>query len=145
MASSIVNGWTVHDEAKDLQVPGFPYQVSRRDVADILCTAFEGGSTYWLRKVTGTHPAAVYASDVPSCGGSLRLRFDLPSDEEGNGKGRFDLRLEDVLRGIALGLTKHDAILLRQPGFDVTEIGACDADAADVILQLAVMGEVVYG
>lgn len=135
-----------HSAVADLVVP-FAVRVSRKDVADILCTAFEGGSTYWLRRVDEVRlvgAEGAYKSDVPSCGGALRLRFDDPKQEEGNGKGRFTLRLDDVLRGIGLAMGPWRE---NGSGYSLAQICGDEADAetADVVLQMAVFGEVIFG
>lgn len=132
------------------KIPGFPFSVTSEDVSDILCSAFEGGATYWLRhvevdwkrKVDGERVKAEYASDVPSLGGRLILSYDDPGQEEGNGNGRFTLGLDDVLRGIGLMLAFKDGTR-----FSMADVNGDNADAstADVILQFAVLGDIVYG
>ena len=101
-------------------------------ISDILVAAFEGGSTYWLDKVEIIPPTpgtAQFASDVPGLGGLLDLHF------EGQVRRLDRAMMEKGIEGAAKlrGLTverfydDHDAV------------------EADVALQLAVLGEVVYG
>lgn len=132
------------DKVADIPIPGFPFKVSRYDVACILCAAFEGGSNYWVRRVTGAHPKAEYASEVPSHGGTLRLSFDREDMDEGNGKGRCTLALADVVRGIASALSDKDTY---GGSFSMAHVNGDlqDAETADIILQHAVLGRVVYG
>ena len=100
-------------------------------ISDILVTAFEGGSNYWLDKIeiVPLAPAtAEVASDVPGLGGFLDLYF-------AGEVRRLDRSM--IEKGI------YAAAKLRGrsvQGFYDDH----DAEDADVALQLAVLGEVIY-
>ena len=57
--------------------------VSEQDIDDILCTAFEGGITYWCDsvRVVGNY-LGKYASDQISRGGKLKFHVEEPFDNE---------------------------------------------------------------
>ena len=103
-------------------------------LADILSTAFEGGSNYWLDRVvikdpTETPPIPCYKSDIISVGGTLEIYDD-----------------ERVVK---------DPILTRERLLNAVEwyigingLGVLDdhdAQDSDSILQYALFGEVVFG
>ena len=114
-------------------------KVTQEDIDDIMCSALEGGITYWCCKaeVVGEY-LGEYASEQISRGGTLKL-YDSVEDEV------YELTLADVLKGIQLAI---------QEGY-YTDYGWCDgetldtcqvdADVADCIIQFALFEEVVYG
>ena len=105
-------------------------------LADILTTAFEGGSNYWLKSVKvvsrgKTYEAIIKSAEVISIGGTLEI-----CDDEGL-------------------LSKNDSILTKESLLDAIEwyigingldvLDDHDAQDSDSILQYALFGEVVYG
>lgn len=119
-----------------------PVHINAEDIDDILCKAFEGGITYWCNAVQSMMSInwhkknhAEYTSEVISRGGDLVL-----STEDGDKV----LTLEAFLQGLQMVLEKF-VITLEVIGdeyyIDTTEI---DADLADVIVQYALFGELVY-
>lgn len=124
------------------QIPGFPFSVTDEDIANLLCSAFEGGATYWVRRATSSNTRSVYASDGLKDGGEIRLRYDAVDQDEGNGKGRFTLTLDAMLNGLALMLSFKDGTR-----FYMAHITGDlqDAETADCALQFAVLGDIVYG
>ena len=106
--------------------------MDKQIISDILVAAFEGGSNYWLDKVEIVPPTpatAEFASDVPGLGGFLDLHFE--------GQIR-------CLDGTMMEKGIEAAAKLR--GLTVERFyDEHDADAADLALQMAVLGEVVYG
>lgn len=130
----------------DLVIPDFPFKVSRSDVSGILCSAFEGGMATWVQRVRaapGVH-GVTWASQVPSAGGKILIRYDVPEKDEGNGKGLATIALADMLRGISLALQDRT---LFGGHFCMAHVNGDEQDAisADCILQMAVMGRIVYG
>lgn len=112
--------------------------VTRQDIDDIMCCALEGGINYWCRKaevVEGIYYGE-YASEQISHGGSLRL-YDSEEDEV------YVLTLDKFLNGISLACRDGYA----DEWFDGEILDCCqiDAEAADIIVQYALFGEVVYG
>lgn len=113
--------------------------MSQDDIDDIVCTALEGGITWWCCKaeVVENEYYGEYASDQISRGGSLRL-YDIETEES------YLLTLEKLLKGIkmayARGYLEH---LFDDDGkLDFFQV---DGAAADVIVQCALFGEVQFG
>lgn len=113
--------------------------MSQDDIDDIVCTALEGGITWWCCKaeVVEDEYYGEYASDQISRGGSLRL-YDIETEES------YLLTLEKLLEGIktayAQGYLKH---LFDDDG--KLDFFQMDGAAADVIVQCALFGEVQFG
>lgn len=108
--------------------------VTAQDIDDIICTAFEGGITYWCYKaeVVGGKYLGQYASDQISRGGKLKLYVrDYDEQEEST----FEFGLDDLLFGIEMYVNKHGK-------FDIDE---CDAEVADSIIQYTIFKELVFG
>lgn len=103
-------------------------------VDDILTTAFEGGINYWCGKVTfapGVNPPkGTYASEALTKGCDLIL-YDAEEPE------LWTLTLEKMLSGIKLYCEKRNTL--------ITDDSILDAEEADVVVQLALFGEVVFG
>lgn len=115
------------------------------DLADVLTTCVEGGSTYWL-------DPGLDAKDISCSWGedntTASLRFDI--DYDGKGWKTHIVTPKDLERGLRLALndpTKLGAPLRAALSALVCsgDLGAADVDEADVILQLTCFGEVVYG
>ena len=122
-------------------------KVTGEDVDDIMATALEGGINYWCWKaeVVGGY-LGKYASEQISRGGELKL-YD--SDEMKIYTLNRDKFLSGLKRYIAFGNT---ACLFRETdtiGIYTGEISlnACmlDASAADMIIQYALFGDVIFG
>ena len=113
--------------------------VTQEDIDCIMASALEGGITYWCNKaeVVESEYKAEYASEQISRGGTLRL-YDCERGEV------YILTLDKLLNGIQLAIKdgcgndwfSNDARL------DMMNI---DAVAADVIVQMALFGKVIYG
>jgi len=103
-------------------------------IDDLLSAAFEGGSNYWAACtcVVGDWPkGAEFGSEVVTRGGNLAVR------EAADGIWHPITReaMESGIRQAADLWGKTVAELYEDH----------DADAADVALQLAIFGEVIYG
>lgn len=114
-------------------------KVTAEDIDDIMCSAFEGGITYWCNKaeVVGEY-LGEYASEQISRGGTVKL-YDCEEDEV------YELTLEKFLKGIKLAI---DGNYYAEYGWvDGYVIDTCQVDAcvADVIIQLALFDDVIYG
>jgi hypothetical protein len=119
-----------------------------RRIADLLVGAFEGGSNYWIDVVEVAVPAEGFGSAKPGdddyypriirtplSGGALRIEY-------GNEEGSADHKVLDrraIQRGLELLAKSYPARFASI----VTEND--DAEDSDVLLQLALFGEVVYG
>lgn len=103
--------------------------LTRQMVDDLLTTAFDGGSNYWCREVEVDEP------DDDGYPSAPRYACTLVTDD---GERRaFDI--DKLVAGLALVAEKwprHWADWVRCSG---------DATTADVIIQAAVFGELVYG
>lgn len=100
--------------------------VTQEQIDDVLVTAFEGGSNYWIDEVTiDEEPTEKYKymSDVLTRGGTLKVYI---TDEE----EIKVLRLEKLLEALS------------DVNFNFDDY---DAGDADTVVQKALFGEVVYG
>ena len=114
------------------------YEVTSQDIDDIMATALDSIS-YWCRKakVVGEY-LGEYASDQISRGGSLIL-YDAESND------CWELNLENLLHGIEKAI--EDNWFDDYGSYDngvlyTTEI---DGEVADVIVQLALFDDIVFG
>ena len=114
-------------------------KVTAEDIDDIMCSAFEGGINYWCRKaeVVGDY-LGEYASEQISRGGKVKL-YDAEEDEV------YELTLDKFLKGIEMAI-QHN-YYVEYGWCDGTIIDTCQVDAcvADVIIQLALFDDVIYG
>lgn len=108
------------------------FKLTDEDIDDIMSDALDSGIGYWCgrAKVNGEY-LGEYASDQISRGGTLTL-YDLEDDEES-----WVLDLDKFLAGYKMAI--------EQGYFSGDLDDDYDAGTADVIVQLALFGEVVYG
>ena len=114
------------------------YEVTSQDIDDIMATALDSIS-YWCRKakVVGEY-LGEYASDQISRGGSLIL-YDAESND------CRELNLENLLHGIEKAIEDNwfdDYGWYDNGVLYTTEI---DGEVADVIVQLALFDDIVFG
>ena len=114
------------------------YEVTSQDIDDIMATALDSIS-YWCRKakVVGEY-LGEYASDQISRGGSLIL-YDAESND------CWELNLENLLHGIEKAIEDNwfdDYGWYDNGVLYTTEI---DGEVADVIVQLALFDDIVFG
>lgn len=122
-------------------------EITQQQVEDLLCSAFEGGSNYWaLTHVTNDEMEAVgasYSFEVATRGGEIKIEdaenyMQLGVLNEERIKKAFELMaLEKDEEGA-------DCPYFKQHLRNFLDDNA-DAETADVFLQLAVMGKLVYG
>lgn len=114
-------------------------KVTQEDIDDIMCSALEGGISYWCScaEVVGDY-LGEYASEQISRGGMLLLH-DAEDDEE------YDLTLNDLLNGIKQAYEGN--YFAEYEWCDGKTIDTCqvDAEVADVIVQLALFNDVIFG
>jgi hypothetical protein len=115
--------------------------VSRQTLRDLLCTAVEGGSNYWARFTD--------AERTPD-GDYLQVRL-IERESHATDKPAINLMVDaDELRhGLSLlARVTPDGDPVFQTAFthfgDALS-GTGDATTADVVLQMTVFGEVIYG
>ena len=124
-------------------------ELTQQDIDDIMVAALEGGINYWCREaeVVGDY-LGEYASEQISRGGTLKL-YDSEEDEV------YELTRDKLLDGIKKYCEDterpYDIMCegVNSVGCSTGEYGldCCMVDAvvADMIIQYAVMGEIVYG
>ena len=113
-------------------------------VSNLLVSAFEGGSSYWvwsamlLSGKETTNPwyadPTLFENDF-----SFEVRYDDPTKPEGNGEGVAAIHNADIITGLTLmarNSPSHFGDLLSEND---------DATTADVFLQYVVLGDVIYG
>ena len=114
-------------------------KVTDQDIDDIIATAFEGGINYWCYKaeVVGDY-LGEFASEQISRGGTVRL-YDSVEDAV------YELTLENFMEGLTKAI--EDNWYDEYGWYDGNSIDTCnvDADVADVIIQLALFDDVIYG
>lgn len=118
--------------------PKFEIQLTNTDIDDIMCTSLEGGVTaYWccLAEVVGDNYLGEYASEQISRGGKLEM-YDRESDDS------WVLDRDKFLNGVKLWLESGRGKLDENGRLDVCNIDAIDAD---IIVQLALFGDIVFG
>lgn len=114
--------------------------LSEEDIDDIMCGAIEGGISYWASKaeVVEDEYLGEFASEQISRGGSLRI-YDREDGET------YLLTLEKLLKGFSLAVSLgYDDGWIDIPE-NTVDMCCIDAQGCDVIVQLALFGDVIYG
>lgn len=118
-------------------------QLTQQDVDDIMVSALEGGICYWsdCAEVVGCY-LSEYASGQISRGGKLKIHVDEPFDEANT--EWYELDMEKFAQGFRLWLENGGD---RYGAVSNGEVDTCEIDGemADLIIQYALFGEVVYG
>ncbi len=114
--------------------------LTQQDIDDIMVGALEGGITYWCSsaEVVGGEYLGEYASDQISRGGSLML-YDAESSD------KWELTLEKFLNGVKLWLQNGDDRYHALQKDGTLDTGEIDGEMADLIVQYALFGELVFG
>lgn len=117
-------------------------KVSEQIIQDTLISAFEGGIGYWAcivgyenEKPKQETPEYLprYITTALSEDGAVKLEVD-----EGDGTSIHSLTREKILKAIDIMQVKHPRDFANM----ISENG--DADTGDVMVQLALFGELVY-
>jgi len=118
--------------------------ITDQNIDDIICTAFEGGINYWCRCANVADAdwhGAEYASDVVSRGGTL---FVIDDEDP---KRELLLTKEKMIASIPIVfqrvMDKRGAG--RRSSLEEWLDGEYDAGDADMIIQQALFGEIIYG
>lgn len=127
MPDLIVSTWWENEEVDDF-------------VMDVLTVAYEGGIDYWAR-----------CKAIRDGDGRVKALYDFV-DAEGSGDVYHSgviapMHIWSVLNGIANGQYDFSSKVREWILQDLRdkEVTMIDVEAADVIVQLAVFGEIVYG
>ena len=119
--------------------PKMSVKITQEDIDDIMVSALEGGINYWCCKaeVVGDY-LGEYASEQISRGGTLKL-YDAEEDEV------YELNLDKLISGITKAIS--EGYFKHYEWYSATEIDPCnvDAEVADVIIQLALFDDVIFG
>lgn len=118
-----------------------PFAITDELVNDTLCTALEGGITYWATNAEPTTwpEGCEYASDVLTKGASVTITIDPELiGDDANDQGTYTLNLAAMKRAIRW-FCKARKITPAQ-----LEDDCADAADADAIVQYALFGEVVF-
>lgn len=119
-------------------------KVTQEDIDDIMVSALEGGICYWCcrAEVVGDY-LGEYASEQISRGGELKLHVFEPFDEDDTEE--YTLTREKLLHGIKKAY--EEGYYADYEWCDGKTLDCCqvDAEVADVIVQLALFDEWVYG
>lgn len=113
-------------------------RISDERLADVLCSAYEGGSNYWARQSDGKKSPYRFAA---LSGGVLQFvpDFAVEITDVEDGEKKYPLTLARLRHGLQVMATKyprHFADILAEND---------DATTGDVLLQCAIFGELVYG
>ena len=118
-------------------------RLTQQDVDDIMVSALEGGICYWSDCVEVVDRyLSEYASGQISRGGKLKIHVDEPFDEANT--EWYELDMEKFAQGFRLWLENGGD---RYGAVSNGEVDTCEIDGemADLIIQYALFGEVVYG
>lgn len=111
--------------------------LSSQALADLVVTAFEGGSNHWLERVTDAHGNPLPSPEAYSVADAYKYDFCfMITEEDGEPRAFNNAGVETACRLMMEGYTRAWARVL---------IEQYDADDADLFLQLALFGDVVYG
>ena len=112
-----------------------PVQITTESIKDLLCSAIEGGSNYWIETLTRskdiTKAQAEYRQDVPFAGGHLVLL-----DDQGI---KHTINIDSIKKGLKAFQEKYPRNFK-----DFVEDNA-DAETGDIFLQCCTYGEAIYG
>lgn len=114
-------------------------EVTDQDIDDMMVTALEGGITPWCSEaeVVGEY-LGQYASEQISRGGKLILH-DAESDD------KWELDKTKFLNGLTRWIQNSSNMMCAVDDDGRIDAGNIDAGDIDEIIQIAVMGEVVFG
>lgn len=111
-------------------------------LADIIVGAVEGGTGYWAY-ASGYH----WSDDKPD---ATRVTL-IPMDDEDEPRQRYDVTLETVVTGLNNIINSDHFVVnprtketIRQADAE-NDGGLIDAECADVIVQVGLWGQIVYG
>lgn len=113
--------------------------LTRQDIDDIMCAALEGGICYWCRKaeVVGDY-LGEYAHEQIARGGVLMLH-------DAESANAWEMNLEKFLNGVKLWLQNGDDQYHALQKGGTLDTCVIDGEMADLIIQYALFGEVVFG
>lgn len=124
-----------------LMTAEFKVRITDEDIDDIMCSALEGGITYWCSEaeVKGEY-LGEYGSEQISRGGILLLH-DIEEPEV------YELTKEKLLKGIMMYLTNPTySDVLEMIDHELRlDTSYVDADVADCMIQYALFDDIIFG
>lgn len=128
-----------HQATLDDQRHTIPVVLTGAQLASALCSAFDGGSTYWASRADITVPpkdgADVSAYLVPFLGGTLTVTVRPDMADEPTPRLLDLAAILDGVRCLAVESPYHFANLIRDNA---------DANTGDALLQCAVFGDILF-
>lgn len=121
--------------------------LTEEDVEDLVVTALEGGIGYWacldnrgqrFKDAPKDEPVSITASKILMDGGDLMF---LDNDDR---RSRWSFSIGKLMEGIKLYIEQGHDVYNVFSG-DEVDMGMCDVECADIIFQLGMFGELVYG
>lgn len=123
-----------------------PIKVTISQLSDILTTAVEGGSHYWLaaEDIKREKDGSVYLITKPFDVETSRS-FDMSNFQPFFFPRNIDLSV--ILKGLQIACDQHDKYSKLVSRIMLLSLDSADFDAGDcdLILQLGFFGDVVYG
>jgi len=110
-------------------------ELSDQDIDDLMVTALEGGINYWVRDIENIVPDGVefeYRSELIAKGGSLKITDDEMGDTN-------VLNLENFMEGV------REVCRIRGFYNGQELMDNHDAEIADMIIQIALYKEIMFG
>ena len=113
-----------------------PFEISEDFISDVLCTAFEGGSTYWINDITNksTEPKSMYFSESVAKGDTIIIQ-----DNEDYKEHTLNAEI------FCKGYERYVKYCMKR-GWEVY-YDTCDIDGevADMIIQFAIFNDLIFG
>lgn len=115
-------------------------KLTAQDIDDIMVSALEGGITYWACKaeVVEEKRCSDWGHEQIARGGALIIH-DAESDD------KWELTLEKFLNGVKLWLQNGDDRYHALQKGGTLDTCVIDGEIADLIIQYALFGKVVFG
>ena len=115
-------------------------RLTTEDVDNIMVSALEGGISYWCSEdeVVEDRRCADWGNEQIARGGALVLH-DAESDD------KWELNIEKFTQGFRLWLENGDDRYGAVSGDGTVDTCEIDGEMADLIVQYALFGEVVFG
>lgn len=119
-------------------------KITDENIDDIMSTALDGEAiNYWCynAEIIGEEYLGSLTSEQISRGGKIRIYLEEPFDC--NGREVYILDKNKLLKGIKMAMEKYGLDICTDDHMHIS-IDDVDAEAADVIIQYALFGEIVY-
>lgn len=102
------------------------------------------GRVDWVSVVDGEEfPIDDYSQlDIAEPDDFLIIQHDARDDDEGDMTGKIKVTFREIVAAAALAIRKGN---IAERDAISEDLGLCDAEEADAVLQYAVFGELVYG